>query len=151
MTVMRLWHSADRTGLTVTLLKNRAGLCLRGEADMQNVDDLREAIAALPADVAEVHLELAELRFIDVCSTRELIILAHRPARPLLILHQPPRGLTRLIRLLWPDCCRALESSGGCTECRATTSIQARSVDSRQRNEGDALAEVKPIRPTASQ
>jgi hypothetical protein len=148
---MRLWHSASSTGLKVTLLKNRVGLCLRGEADMQNVDELREAIAALPADVAEVHLELAELSFIDVCSTRELITLAHRPARPLLILHQPPRGLTRLIRLLWPDYCRVLESSGGYTERRTTMSIQARPVDCRQRNEGEGLAEVKPIRPAASQ
>jgi hypothetical protein len=150
MTVTRLWHSAGSTELTVTLLENRVGLCLRGEADMQNVDDLREAIAALPGDVAEVHLELAELSFIDVRSTRELITLACRPARPVLILHQPPRGLTRLICLLWPDCCRISASFGGRTECRATISIQAHPVDSRQRNEGDALAEVKPIRPAAS-
>lgn len=103
MTATHVWHSADHTGLTVTLLDNQATLCLRGEADTLSVDALRAAIAALPTDAREVHFELAELSFIDVCSTRELIALAQRPARPRLILHQPPYSLTRLIRLIWPD------------------------------------------------
>lgn len=125
MTVTCVRHSAGSSGLTVTLLENQAGLGLRGEADMQNVDALRQAIAALPADVAEVHLELAELSFIDVRSTRELIALAHRPGRPVLILYQPPRCLTRLIRLLWPDCCQAPAPCDRPPENRAAVSIRA--------------------------
>ena len=47
----------DATGLTVTSLESQAGLCSRGEADVLGVDALSEAIAALPADVGEVHLD----------------------------------------------------------------------------------------------
>ena len=125
MTVTCVWHSADSTGLTVALLENQVGLCVRGEADMTNVDALREAIAALPADAGEVRLELAELRFIDVCCTRELIALTRRRARPRLILHQPPYSLTLLIRLLWPECGQLPAPSDGRTGDRATVSIQA--------------------------
>jgi hypothetical protein len=89
MTLRCGWGRVDGTGLTVTLLARQAGLCLRGAADLLSLDTLREAIAALPADAGEVHLELAELSFIDVCSARELIAVARRPARPHLIFHQP--------------------------------------------------------------
>jgi hypothetical protein len=115
---------ADDTGLTVTVLESRAGLCLRGEADVLGAYALRAAIAALPADAGEVHLELAGLRFIDVCSTRELIALARRPARPRLILHQPPHTLTLLISLLWPDCRQIPAPSNSRTGDSATVSIQ---------------------------
>ncbi len=124
MTVTSAWSLADSAGLTVTLLENQAGLRLRGEADMRNADALREAIASLPADMAEIHLELAELSFIDVCVTRELITLARRRARPHLILHHPPRVLTRLIRLLWPDCLIP-PPPGGQAGDGGTISIQA--------------------------
>lgn len=125
MTLRWGWGRVDDAGLTVTLLERQAGLCLRGEADMLGVDALREAIAALPADVGEVHLELAELSSIDVCSTRELIAMARRPARPRLILHQPPRSLTLLISLLGPDCRQIPAPSGSRTGDSATASIQA--------------------------
>jgi anti-anti-sigma regulatory factor len=125
MTVTCVWHSADSTGLTVALLEDQVGLRLHGEADMTNVEALREAIAALPVDAGEVHLELAELSFIDGCCTRELIALARRRARPRLILHQPPYSLTLLIRLIWPECCQIPVPSGGRTGDRATVSVQA--------------------------
>jgi hypothetical protein len=125
MTVRRVWHCANETGLTVTLLGSQGRLCLRGEADMLGADTLREAIAALPADLHEVHLELAALSFIDVCCTRELLALARRPARPRLILHQPPRSLTLLIRLLWPDCSQISPSPGNGTGKGPTVSQPA--------------------------
>lgn len=126
MTSTSRWHSADAAGLTVTVLGNQAGLALRGEADLQTVDTLREAIATLPADLTRVHLELAELSFIDVCSIRELIALGHRPARPQLILHHPPGGLTRLVSLLWPDRCQLSVTSGSGAADSSTVSVQAR-------------------------
>jgi hypothetical protein len=147
MTLRCGWGRVDGTGLTVTLLARQAGLCLRGEADLLSLDTLREAIAALPADAGEVHLELAELSFIDVCSARELIALAHRPARPRLIFHQPPYSLTLLISLLGPDCRQIPAPAGRRTGDSATASIQAAC---RQRNEGDAHAEDQPIQPAAS-
>jgi anti-anti-sigma regulatory factor len=125
VTVTCLRQFADGTRLTATLLEDQAGLRLRGEADMLSTGALREAIAALPADAREVHLDLAELTFIDVSSTRELLALARRPPRPCLILHQPPPSLTRLIRLLWPDCHQLIEPAGSTTGNRPTVSIQA--------------------------
>jgi hypothetical protein len=123
----------DDTGLTVIVLECQAGLRLRGEADVLGADALREAIAALPADAGEVHLELAGLRFIDVCSTRELIALARRPARPRLILHQPPHTLTLLISLLWPDCRQIPAPSDSRTGDSAMVSIQAWQTAERRR------------------
>jgi len=104
MTSTRRSTCADDTVLTVTRLETQTGLCLRGEADMLGAETLRAAIAALAAGVREVHLDLAALGFIDVCCTRELLILARRPVRPRLILHQPPPSLIRLIGLLGSDC-----------------------------------------------
>jgi hypothetical protein len=116
---------ADGTVLTVTVLDGQAGLSLRGEADMLGTDALRSAIAGLPANVSEVHLELAALSFIDVGCTRELLALARCPARSRLILHQPPRAMTRLIRLLWPDSTPTPVPPGNGTEDGPIVSIQA--------------------------
>ena len=116
---------ADDTVLTVTVLAGQAGLSLRGQADMLGTDALRSAIAALPANVREVHLELAALSFIDVGCTRELLALARRSARSRLILHQPPRPLTQLIRLLWPDCTPTPVPPGNGMENGPIVSIQA--------------------------
>jgi hypothetical protein len=116
---------ADGTWLTVTVLEEQTGLRLCGEADILSTDALHEAIAALPADVREVHFDLAELTFIDVGSTRELLALARRPPQPCLILHQSPPGLTRLISLMWPDCRQLSRPSGRKAGNRPTISIQA--------------------------
>jgi hypothetical protein len=89
--------------LTVTLLSGRTGLRLMGEADIASVDVLRTAIAALPPNSSEIHLQLSALDFADVCSARELVALTTLPSRPLVILHYPPAALTRLIGLLWPE------------------------------------------------
>jgi anti-anti-sigma regulatory factor len=89
--------------LTVTLLSGRTGLRLVGEADIASADVLRRAIAALPPDPDEIHLQLSALDFADVCAARELVALTRLPSCPLVILHDPPAALTRVIRLLWPD------------------------------------------------
>lgn len=90
-------------GLTVTLLAGRVGLRLVGEADITSAEVLRNAIAALPPDPDEIHLQLSALDFIDVCAARELVCLASLPSQPQVILHYPPAVLTRLMQLLWPD------------------------------------------------
>ncbi|MBV9207588.1 MAG: hypothetical protein JO037_19805 [Actinobacteria bacterium] len=38
-----------------------------------------------------------------MAAARELAALAQRPARPVVILHDPPYVLVRIIRLLCPD------------------------------------------------
>ena len=89
--------------LAITTLAGPAGLRLTGEVDANSHDQLRRALAALPADAnPAIHLELAELRFIDVAGTRELIALTQSHPGLCLILHHPPQSLQRLIGLLWP-------------------------------------------------
>ena len=77
-------------GFAVSQLSARTGLRLSGRADVDRVDLLRHAIAALPADADEIHLQLASLEFIDEAAARELVMLTARPARPRLVLHYPP-------------------------------------------------------------
>jgi hypothetical protein len=89
--------------LTVSPLAGRAGLRLDGEADMTSQDELQKALAALPPGVAEIHFELARLKFIDVAAARTLIARTLHPPHPRLILHYPPPSLQRLIHLLWPE------------------------------------------------
>jgi hypothetical protein len=89
--------------LTMSPLTGRAGLRLDGEADLTSQDELQKALAALPPGAAEIHFELARLKFIDVASSRALIARALQPPHPRLILHHPPPSLQRLIHLLWPD------------------------------------------------
>jgi hypothetical protein len=47
------------------------GLRLPGEADLRNVDLLKQAIAALPIDANEIHLQLASLEYIDIAAGRK--------------------------------------------------------------------------------
>jgi hypothetical protein len=89
--------------LTISLLTGRAGLRLDGEADLSSRHELQQALAGLPPGAAEIHLELARLKFIDVAATWMLIARAVQPPHPRLILHHPPPSLQRLIPLLWPD------------------------------------------------
>jgi ABC-type transporter Mla MlaB component len=94
----------DADWLRVTPLADRVGLRLSGEADWHTVDILRQAIAELPPEADEIHLQLASLEFIDVAAARQLVALAERPAPSRVVLHGPPARLMWLISLLWPDC-----------------------------------------------
>jgi hypothetical protein len=69
---------------------------------MSTQDQLRQALAGLPAPEGAVHLELAGLRFIDVICARELMTLTVRHPNFRLILHSPPVMLIHMISLLWP-------------------------------------------------
>jgi hypothetical protein len=66
------------------------------------LDLLRWAIAALPRDAGEIHLQLASLEYIDVTATRELVMLTTRPSRPRPVLHYPPLVMLRLLQLCSP-------------------------------------------------
>jgi hypothetical protein len=101
MTAEGLYPDAD--WLHISPLTGCAGLRLAGEADMHTAELVRKAIAELPPDASEIHLQLADLEFIDVSAARQLAVLSERPARPTVILHRPPRSLILLIRLLWPN------------------------------------------------
>jgi hypothetical protein len=90
-------------GFAVSQLSARTGLRLSGRADLDSVGLLKHAIAGLPADAGEIHLQLASLEFIDEAAARELVMLAARPTRPRLVLHYPPDVMLRLLRLRWPE------------------------------------------------
>jgi STAS domain len=108
-------QSPGRDGdvLAITMLAGPAGLRLTGEVDANSHDQLRRALAALPADAnPAIHLELAELRFIDVAGTRELMALTQSHPGLCLILHHPPQSLQRLIGLLWPGANAQIHANG---------------------------------------
>lgn len=89
--------------LEVTVLADGQRVRIAGEVDMSTLHRLRAGLSGLPPACGEVlHLHLAGLRFIDVAGARELVLLAQRRARRL-VLHDPPRTLRRLIFLIWPD------------------------------------------------
>jgi hypothetical protein len=101
MTVEGLYLDAD--WLRISPLTGSTGLRLTGEADVHTAEALRRALAELvPADAAEIHLQLASLEFIDVVAVRHLAALTQRPARPRVIVHYPPPSMLLLLQLLWP-------------------------------------------------
>ncbi|HTW05372.1 MAG TPA: STAS domain-containing protein [Streptosporangiaceae bacterium] len=95
--------SAGLLSAGISPLTGCTGLRLNGEADMHTAEALRKALAELPPDASEIHLQLAGLEFIDVAAARHLAALAIRLSRPTVILHCPPPPLILLLRLLWPD------------------------------------------------
>lgn len=90
-------------GFAVSQLSARTGLRLSGRADLDTVDLLKHAIAALPADAGEIHLQLTSVEFIDEAAACELVMLTARPNKPRLVLHYPPPVMLRLLRLCWPE------------------------------------------------
>jgi STAS domain len=96
-----VYRSVNGAWFTATLLQGRTGLRLAGDADVLSAGVLREAIAALPAGLREIHLQLSGLDAIDVSAVRELVTMAEQPSRPRVILHHPPPVLLRLLRLAW--------------------------------------------------
>jgi hypothetical protein len=83
---------APAGGLAVSPLAGRTGLRLSGQADLCTTEILKQAIAALPPEADEIHLQLARLEYIDVAATRALVMLTTSPARPRLVLHYPRRS-----------------------------------------------------------
>ena len=100
-------RSSDSTPyFKIEFLTDVTGLRLSGEADLCAADSVRSAIKALPAGRAAIHLQLAELSFIDVRNAGRLVALTSRPAQPWLVLHYPPPMLAKMIALLWPEAAR---------------------------------------------
>jgi hypothetical protein len=49
------------------------------------------------------HLDLAGLRFIDVCCTREIVAFMECHPGMRVTLHRPPPALVRITSLVWPE------------------------------------------------
>ncbi|WP_026454730.1 MEDS domain-containing protein [Saccharomonospora iraqiensis] len=71
---------------------------LRGELDLASREVFGIALDALPVR-RELHLYLEELTFIDVAGVHALADLAKRVAPTRVVLHDPPRALTRILAL----------------------------------------------------
>ncbi|WP_051799625.1 STAS domain-containing protein [Catenuloplanes japonicus] len=77
------------------------GLRLVGVADLGTRAVLDRALAGVPA-TADLHLELAQLAFIDVGGVTALVAAAGRlDAGRRLVLHDPPPELLRIIDVMW--------------------------------------------------
>ena len=93
----------DESARAVGLRDGRRGFRLTGEIDLATIDVLATALSGHAAAGDDLHLELGQLRFIDVTATRMLVDAARRldpPAR--VVLHDPPRVLRRMLDLVWP-------------------------------------------------
>jgi ABC-type transporter Mla MlaB component len=90
--------------LTLTPLDDPPGLRLAGEVDVSSWSALEGALRSLPAGAGDLHLELAQLSFIDAHGATTLVRAAERLGTGRsLVLHNPPSVLRRLLELLWPD------------------------------------------------
>ena len=97
-------QASDPGMLTIRPLHGRTGLMLIGEADWNTRDRLHAALTTLPADgTGDIHLDLTELRFIDLSCTRELIAITQRQPAVRLIVYRPPASLGRIIAILYPE------------------------------------------------
>jgi anti-anti-sigma regulatory factor len=113
-----------RSSFVIIPLRCRTGALLAGDADYTVRDTLRAALAALAADGArDVHLDLAELSFMDVCCTRELIAFAGRHPAARLVVHRPPASLRRIAALICPEAEIEFTDTPGTGEAAPTPDI----------------------------
>jgi ABC-type transporter Mla MlaB component len=93
--------ASPMTPLTVAPLVGRNGFRLCGEVDLSSRPTLENALRRLDED-GDVHVDLAEVTFIDVGGMTALVNTATRlPADQRLVLHHPPAHLRSVVRLMW--------------------------------------------------
>ena len=90
--------------LTITPMIGRAGLRLIGDIDLATAAGLATALDELVHGDGDVHLDLAELQFVDVSGASVVVAAAaalgvHRA----LVLHDPPPVLSQILNRFWPD------------------------------------------------
>lgn len=93
--------------LTITSMTGRAGARLVGEVDLATAPVLQAALDGLLNGDGDVHLDLAELRFVDISGVAVLVAAAARlaPDRSL-VLHDPPPALGRIMGRFWAGVAR---------------------------------------------
>lgn len=97
-------ESADDSALNFIPLVGRPGMRLAGEVGPSSWSALEAGLNSVLTGYGEVHLELAELRFIDARGATLLVQAAEQlGGGRMLVLHNPPDVLRRLLELLWPD------------------------------------------------
>ena len=117
-------RASDRSSLVIIPLRSRTGALLAGAADCTVRDILRAALTALAAGGArDVHLDLAELSFMDVCCTRELIAFTRRHPAVRLVVHHPPASLRRIAAIVGPEAEIEFTDTPGTGEATPTPDI----------------------------
>lgn len=87
--------------LTITRTFSPRGLCLRGELDAARHTVFAEALQAAMAQGGDVHLDVRDLRFIDLGALGMMARVAMRmAAHANLILDHPSPDLTEVVRLV---------------------------------------------------
>jgi ABC-type transporter Mla MlaB component len=89
--------------LVLRPLPDLSGYAASGEIDASNRPVLASALAELVSGEGDVHLDLDEVRFVDVGTASLLVSTARRltDGRQLL-LHHPPYELSFMFTTLWP-------------------------------------------------
>jgi ABC-type transporter Mla MlaB component len=89
--------------LVLRPLPDLTGFAASGEIDASNRLVLATALAELISGEGDVHLDLGQVRFVDVGTATLLVSIARRltDGRQLL-LHHPPYELSFMFTTLWP-------------------------------------------------
>lgn len=90
--------------LTITPMIGRAGLRLIGDIDLATAAGLAKSLDELVHGAGDVHLDLAELQFVDVSGASVVVSAATRlSADRTLVLHNAPPVLSQILNRFWPD------------------------------------------------
>ncbi|HEX2300284.1 MAG TPA: STAS domain-containing protein [Pseudonocardiaceae bacterium] len=89
--------------LTITPMTDSAGLCLVGDIDLATAAALAAALDDLVQGDGDIHLDLAELQFVDLSGASVMVSAATRlgPDRAI-VLHNPPPVLSQMLQRFWP-------------------------------------------------
>lgn len=93
-----------RTALTITPTKDGTGARLSGEIDLATAEVLAKALDELVHRGGDVHLDLADLRFVDVSGVAVVVAAAAElDSGRTVVLHHPPPALSQILNRFWPD------------------------------------------------
>jgi len=96
-------RSFETATLTLRPLADQSGYAAAGEIDASNRPVLATALADLMARDGDVHLDLQQVRFVDVGAAALLVSTARRLRNGRqLLLHHPPCELEFMFTALWP-------------------------------------------------
>jgi anti-anti-sigma regulatory factor len=96
--------SIEPMSLDIRLLPGRPGLALAGDADFTSRSALHDALAEqLGRHAGDVHLELGDVRFMDVCCAREIAAATRLHPQAHVIVHHMPVVLRRIASLMWAE------------------------------------------------
>lgn len=99
--------AAAGEALTIIAMTGCVGIRLEGDIDLATAATLEAALDELMGATGDVHLDLAELNFVDLSGVAVLVAAATRlaPDRSLVV-HDPPPTLNRIVETFWEGVAR---------------------------------------------